>query len=89
MEARTWSSASKAQAFRRKVAFSPDGRTLATASNDGTIKLLQTATLSELITLRAPTSVANAAFSPDGRNLVAACADGTIMRWRAEVDTER
>jgi WD40 repeat protein len=90
LETRAWGSTFEAHAdILRAVEFSPDGKTLATASNDGTIKLWQTGTLSELITLRAPTSLSNAAFSPDGRHLVAACADGTIMRWRAEGDAQR
>jgi len=53
-----------------EVAFSPDGKRLATASNDDTIKIWDTATGQQLLTLKDHTDeVWSVAFSPDGRTL--------------------
>ena len=52
------------------VAFSPDGRTLATASNPGTVKLFDLSTAQELCTVDALFDGARAvAFHPDGNQL--------------------
>ncbi len=50
------------------IAFSPDGRRIATASFDQTIKLWDTATGSEVLTFRATAGLLVLAFSPDGRS---------------------
>ncbi|MFE1774575.1 WD40 repeat domain-containing protein [Streptomyces sp. NPDC059008] len=64
------------------IAYSPDGRTVATASNDHTVKLWDTASHRMLATLRGHASTVNAvAFSPDGRRLATAGDDRTLRLW--------
>lgn len=64
------------------LAFSPDGRLLATASWDKVILLwdLQTKTLSRLLRGH-ENSVTTVKFSPDGRRLASSSKDGTIRLW--------
>jgi WD40 repeat protein len=61
------------------VAFSPDGRRLVFANQDGTVSMWDTATGQELVTLKRHTGpVWSVAFSPDGRRLASAGEDGTV-----------
>ena len=65
-----------------RVAFSPDGRLLATASDDGTARLWDPATGEHLRTLTGHAGpVSGVAFSPDGRLLATASRDGTARLW--------
>jgi WD40 repeat protein len=66
----------------RSVAFSPDGRLLATAAADGTAGLWSLTDGRELRRLdgRADT-LRNVAFSPDGTMLAATGNDGDIRLW--------
>lgn len=55
------------------VAFAPDGRTLASSSDDGTVKLWNVASRQELLSVRRPgMAPRRLLFSPDGRLLVGA-----------------
>ncbi len=67
------------------VAFSPDGRRIATASFDLTVKLWETETGQEVCTLRGHTAgVLSVAFSPDGRRIVTSSMDYTVKVWDGE-----
>jgi hypothetical protein len=64
------------------VAYSPDGRRIATAGADRTVKVWDAATGQELLTLRGHSDdVAGLAYSPDGRRLASASYDRTVKVW--------
>jgi tricorn protease-like protein len=71
------------------VAFSPDGRRLASGSWNNTIKLWDVATGQEVRTLSGHNSgVLSVAFSPDGRLLASASGDHTVKLWDVETGQE-
>ncbi|MBZ5654311.1 MAG: TIR domain-containing protein [Acidobacteriia bacterium] len=71
------------------VAFSPDGKRLATASDDQTAKVWDAESGKELLTLRGHSRpVCGVAFRPDGKRLATACGDQTAKVWDAESGKE-
>lgn len=63
------------------VAFSPDGSTLASAGNDGQLRLWQVETGTCLRSLFHPQPVRALAFSPDGRTLASGSTDHLLRLW--------
>ncbi len=64
------------------LAISPDGKTLASASQDGTVKLWDLATAQLRHTLRGHTDEVNCvAFAPDRNELATASDDRTVRFW--------
>jgi WD40 repeat protein len=63
------------------VAFSPDGKTLASAGSDRYARLWNVASGQEFAKLRHPKRLWDVAFSPDGRILATACADSRVRLW--------
>jgi WD40 repeat protein len=64
------------------VAFNQDGSRLASASQDGTIKVWDAANGQELLKLKGLTDwIYDVAFSPDGSRLASGSDDQTIMVW--------
>src|SRR5205085_6833048 len=74
-----------------RVAFSPDGATILTASNDSTVRLWNAKTTMPVQrnhVLRHSSGVLSASFDLDGHQIATGCADGTVRVWDlADTDT--
>ena len=67
----------------RRLAFSPDGYTLAVAGSSGMIRLWDSTTGQELLILEGHKRQINGlAFAPDGSTLASCSHDGEVRLWR-------
>jgi WD40 repeat protein len=67
------------------MAFSPDGKAIATANADKTVKIMDRASGKLLKTLSGHTAEAYAlTYSPDGKKIVSASRDNSLKLWNAE-----
>lgn len=79
----TWRSLDSVRGWTDRVAFTPDGNTLAFGSSNGTTKVLnlRTGTLIQTLPQGASVRAAAIALSPDAQTLAIAHADGSIKLW--------
>jgi WD40 repeat protein len=71
------------------VAFSPDGKYLASGSNDKTVKFWSVESQKEVTTLQGHSSyILSVALSPDGKYLASGSNDKTVKLWSVESKKE-
>ena len=71
-----------------RASFSAQGRTIVTASNDGTARLWDAAKGAPIDVLKhSEKAVSYAAISPDGRRIVTTSRDGSARLWRSFAST--
>ena len=72
-----------------RIAFSPDGKTLASGGNDNTLRLWDVETQTEIGALEGHAGGPNSIwFSPDGRTLASRDDDNTLRLWDVDTQTQ-
>jgi hypothetical protein len=86
-EVKEWNTLSH-QDWVSSVSWSPDGQTIASGSDDGTLKLWNIADGEEIRTLRGHRDwVSSVSWSPDGQTIASGSADGTLKLWNWNFDS--
>jgi WD40 repeat protein len=71
------------------VAFSPDGKRIASGSLDSTVKVWDSSTGQELLSLMGHTKgISSVAFSPDGKRIASGSLDSTVKVWDSSTGRE-
>lgn len=68
-------------AIVRTVAFSPDGKLIASGDDSGIIKVWDVETMENVILPKHGEAVTSLAFSPDGKTLASGSKDKTVRLW--------
>jgi WD40 repeat protein len=90
LEGQDWLQRLFSQDGARSVAFSPNGKLLAYAAPDNTVRLWSLANAREVLRLTGhQAEVDTLAFSPDGRVLATGSKDGTLRLWETMTGKER
>jgi tetratricopeptide (TPR) repeat protein len=76
--------------FASSVAFSPDGKRIATGSADDTVKVWDAQTGHQLLSLKGHTDIVlSVAFSPDGKRIASGSRDRTVKVWDAHTGQQQ
>jgi WD40 repeat protein len=70
--------------YVRNMAYSPDGRIIATAGESNNTQIWDTRTLNRLQSLHNSADANDLKFSPDSRKLAVACSNGEVEVWDLE-----